>query len=186
MSTEPILSLGYLKEPNGIKGGITFKTQGKLIFEYRQGDGLYLYKCQKIRDGFLKDSDYFDLVYLEHIKKKSSKYLIKFKGIDLREEADKYCGSFVGITLSKANERFGGSKKPYLFEYLSRDVLDLKSHEKIGVVSRIEEYEKNQLLIIKTLDQRELMAPIESPYVHEVDQKRNVLWTKNLFDLGKN
>ena len=183
MSIEPILQLGYLKEPNGIKGEITLKTQGELILKYKRGDELQLYKCQRTSDGFLIDSRYYNFGYLERISKKASKYLLKLEKINVREEAQKYCKSFIGIPLNKAIEKFGGSQNPYLFEYLTLEVIEINSQKKTGKVIKIETYNKNHVLIIETCNQKVLSVPVESPYIKRIDQKRRVLLTQNLLDL---
>ena len=193
--TEPVLCLGYLKEPRGLKGYIKVNSQGELLSLQKKNDNLKLYSADRLDYGILVNYKHIHQIVIEQISEYSKGYLVKFKNISTREEAEKYSRLFIGMSLNEAKEKYGNIqsaefKEHYLFEYLYLEVIEQTTHELLGQVIRIEEINQRAMFIVQKNnveddqnENKELMLPAFSPYIKKIDLKKQVIYTENLAEL---
>lgn len=99
--------------------------------------------------------------------------LVKFSGIDTRDEAEGLKNSFMEV------DRANAIKLPrdsfFICDILGMDVLDLKSREKYGVLTHVLKTGGNDVFQVKREGQRDLLIPALKKVINKVDfEKRQI------------
>ena len=112
-----------------------------------------------------------------------SRLLIKFEEIQDRTQVDAVRGKLLVVEVDP-NEATLGNNEFYEFQLIDLEVFNT-NNEKLGVVKEVLPGSAQALIVVKTLDNKEVMVPFVNQLVPEVDikNKRVVMNPPNgLFD----
>ncbi len=98
-----------------------------------------------------------------------SRLLIKFEEIQDRTEVDQVRGKLLVVEVDP-NEATLGNNEFYEFQLIDLDVFNT-NNEKLGVVKEVLPGSAQALIVVKTLDNKEVMVPFVNQLVPEVDIK---------------
>ncbi len=98
-----------------------------------------------------------------------SKLLIKFEEIQDRTQVDAVRGKLLVVEVDP-NEATLGNNEFYEFQLIDLDVFNT-NNEKLGVVKEVLPGSAQALIVVKTLDNKEVMVPFVNQLVPEVDIK---------------
>lgn len=103
---------------------------------------------------------------VEKIQRHGNDALVKFKGIDTREEADSYRGAFVTLPVDQAVPLEEGEY--YLFQLQGIEVVTDEG-EPLGVFSGYLETGANDVYIVTSPEGREILLPAIPDVIKKVD-----------------
>ncbi len=145
------------------------------------GSVLHIYTGESIKDGFIDQAVLSEAVKLESIYPVAHEVIsVKLAGLRTPEEAQKYQGSFIGMPLDEAKARFGDPKEPWLFQYIGMALIE--EEQEIGRVLRVEE-SGLQWLVVSAAG-KEIMVPMNGPFIESIDFQNNRLVTRGVAQLG--
>ena len=98
-----------------------------------------------------------------------SRLLIKFEEIQDRTQVDAVRGKLLVVEVDP-NEATLGNNQFYEFQLIDLDVFNT-NNEKLGVVKEVLPGSAQALIVVKTLDNKEVMVPFVNQLVPEVDIK---------------
>ncbi len=98
-----------------------------------------------------------------------SRLLIKFEEIQDRTQVDAVRGKLLVVEVDP-NEAALGNNEFYEFQLIDLDVFNT-NNEKLGVVKEVLPGSAQALIVVKTLDNKEVMVPFVNQLVPEVDIK---------------
>ncbi len=98
-----------------------------------------------------------------------SRLLIKFEEIQDRTQVDAVRGKLLVVEVDP-NEATLGNNEFYEFQLIDLDVFNT-NNEKLGVVKEVLPGSAQALIVVKTLDNKEVMVPFVNQLVPEVDIK---------------
>ncbi len=98
-----------------------------------------------------------------------SKLLIKFEEIQDRTQVDAVRGKLLVVEVDP-NEATLGNNQFYEFQLIDLEVFNT-NNEKLGVVKEVLPGSAQALIVVKTLDNKEVMVPFVNQLVPEVDIK---------------
>ena len=96
-----------------------------------------------------------------------SRLLIKFEEIQDRTQVDAVRGKLLVVEVDP-NEAALGNNEFYEFQLIDLDVFNT-NNEKLGVVKEVLPGSAQALIVVKTLDNKEVMVPFVNQLVPEVD-----------------
>jgi 16S rRNA processing protein RimM len=157
-SGEPeFLAVGKIVRPHGIKGDLTMKLMTDFPERLRPGRTVY----------FGEEHQPFQIVTA---RPHGATYLMKFKGIENREDAATYGGLIVYVQTQKIPRLPAGEY--YFHQLLGLTVVD-EQGQILGTLDSILETRANDVYIIKTPDGSDLLLPaVENEVILGVDLER--------------
>jgi 16S rRNA processing protein RimM len=168
--SDEILVLGKIQGARGVRGELRVIRRGDLLDGFKKNTTIELYSAEGIQDGFLIKPVFFSEQIMENFAVLTPDTVqLKFKDINTADDAWKLKGVFIGMKLSEAKKKFHNHDDPYLFEYIGLEVFERNDNDAlIGRVSRVDEYNRKQWLIV---DGCEVMIPLQGPFIEKVDFK---------------
>jgi 16S rRNA processing protein RimM len=157
-SGEPeFLAVGRVIRPHGIKGDLTMKVLTDFPERLRPGRTVYI-------------GDEHQPFQINSARPHGQTLMIKFKGIDNREQAATYGGQTVFVQTEKVPRLPEGEY--YFHQLLGLTVIDEKG-QVLGTLDSILETRANDVYIIKTPDGSDLLLPaVENEVILGVDLER--------------
>ncbi|QGS51761.1 ribosome maturation factor RimM [Spiroplasma tabanidicola] len=157
-----LLKVGKLKSTHGIKGE----------FKFWLDDGIYIIDDLKDKQIFLKDlKNNLDVYLIENFHEVANKLVIKFKGIDNINDALNFIGQEVFFKI-----------EDNLIEH-EETLIDFKlvvNNNTIGTVIDEMFNGAQDLVKIKTNDNKQFWVPCVDEYVIEIDYDNKIIYAKNI------
>lgn len=177
MEKTPILVLGKIRGVRGLRGGIRVIYKGELLFRLDKQTVLGIFTAKSLKDGFLVEPVFKQALKLIHIASLSADTAeIRLEGINDADSAYLLKGCYLGMSVEEARQKFHNPKDPYLFEYIGLAVYEGELLK--GTVDRIEEFNAKQWLIVQTEAGKEVMIPLQGPYIEKIDFLENKIYLK--------
>lgn len=172
--TEEVYKIGKIGKPHGVKGEVSFMFDDD-VFDRVDADYLVL-----MVDGILVPF-FFD----EYRFKSGETALVKFSGIDTKEQAQELTGCDVYFPKELSDR---GEDELTYDELCGFNVLDADDGDKlIGEISSVDDATANVLFCIKTPEWGEVLIPVSADFIVNVNpDKREIRVTlpEGLLDLG--
>ena len=159
---EDLFPIGRVLKPKGLKGEVK-------VFLYNLDSNIVSKKI----NFWIKNSNNFDAYIIEKNNKSSRYYLLKFKNINNRDEAQYICDKKVYISRKDLPDRKGS----YLVDLIGFLVKD-KTNISYGKVIDIINLPTNNSLLIK-YSNKEIMIPIIDDFIELFDYDDEVVIIKN-------
>ena len=150
--------IGKIVGVHGIKGEVKVKSESD-VFErqIKVLDTVPVYRGTKREE-----------LQLESMRRHKGLYIIKFKGLNDRTEAEERIGGEIWIDRSKQVEL--GEDEFYFFDLMGCEVFN-EDGRKLGVVKGILEQPASHILEVEKEDGKEVLIPFLSQFVKDVDVK---------------
>ena len=153
------LEIGQIVNTFGIKG---FVKVNPFVDDISRFDNL-----KKV---FVKNNKNIKELEVEEVKYHKNMVLVKFKGIDIVEEAEILRNSYLEVDRENAIELEEG-------EYFIVDLLGLnvvtESNELLGKLEDIFNTGSNDIYVVKSADGKQLLLPAISEVIKEINIKEN-------------
>ena len=160
------ISLGVITKPHGIKGEV-------LVFPLTDDPDQF----KKLKNLFISGIDgERELVTIERIRKKNSSLIIKFAGVNNRDQAEE-------LIQSKIEKRLEDSEplqpdEYYIFDLIGLNVLT-ETGENIGTVEDILTLPANDVYVVRKKS-REVLIPAIKDVVKKIDLEEETILLNSL------
>lgn len=172
--TEEVYKIGKIGKPHGVKGEVSFMFDDD-VFDRVDADYLVL-----MVDGILVPF-FFD----EYRFKSGETALVKFSGIDTKEQAQELTGCDVYFPKELSDR---GEDELTYDELCGFNVLDADDGDKlIGEISSVDDATANVLFCIKTPEGGEVLIPVSADFIVNINPDKHeirVTLPEGLLDLG--
>lgn len=175
-----IIALGRIQRPKGLQGLVRVTKRGELLPSLSTPINVNTYYASSAKDGLLVNAKPAGSINIESIEEIHIDYMVvRVSGIKSSADIELLRGLWLGIELSLAKKRIANKEQsPWLFEYLHMDIIENK--KKVGSVQRVEEYNRNIVLVIKSLEAKEILLPVNSNVITKIDRRENKIYTENI------
>ncbi len=165
IKTDEVYKIGRIGKPHGVKGELSFMFDDD-VFDTADSDYLVL-----LVDGILVP------FFLEEYRFKSDDTaLLKFDGIDTKEQARELTGCDVYFPVSMAA---GAGENPSLHSVVGFTVIDAACGDKlIGTITSVDESTENLLFNVETPDGRDIMLPVADEFIVDVNTEERQIRMK--------
>lgn len=160
-----LLEVGQIVNSYGIKGFVKVVPLVDNNSQFNNFKVLYIESCNKTKE-----------LIIEEIKFSKNLVLIKFKGIDTIEQAE----TLRNLYLSAKREDIKLEKGAYfIVDLIGLDVYT-DDGEKLGVLSEVLQPGANDVYVVKTNDNKEILLPVIPDVLKEVNIKEKKVTVKLL------
>ena len=163
-SSERLIFIGEIIKPHGLRGHLKF-------FLYNENSDVLL----DIDSIYLETGSSKIKLDIEDINLTSSIPLIKFFGINSREKAEKYKKYKICLSKSVFQKDI---KDLYLFDFIGCDIYF--NDDYIGVVKDVLTFSGNDLLLVKSVENKEHYVPINKKLIKFFDIEDRKLVMNNI------
>lgn len=164
MTREEYVELGYIEKSHGLKGEVKAKFDVHSISEYLERKTFYLAKkdqpIQKMKVKRMKQIG-------------QGQVIMKFQGINYRDEADTLKGSTLYFPEKELPELEEGQF--YYFQVIGYEVED-ESHGRLGKVTNIIETSAQDVLVME-YKEKEVLIPMTEQFVKRADHDAKLMLT---------
>lgn len=124
----------------------------------------------------------WELLKIESSQIMSDRPLIKFVGVDSREDAVRMTNRDMAVSRDELIELEPDTH--YVFDLIGCDVFDHESDKKLGVVIDVRRYPANDVYVVRTIGGKEVLYPAVRDLVLAIDieAKKIVIRDASLFD----
>lgn len=147
--------IGKILSPHGVRGEV--KVQPLTDYPER------FHKTKKVWADAKKD--YLEII---HIREQPGIFLMKFRGVDDRNEAEKLTNSFLTIDPDQVMELPPGHY--YRFQIIGLGVYDMQGIY-LGELADILETGANDVYVVKRAEKKDLLIPALKSIVQEIDMQ---------------
>jgi len=154
--------IGKITSPHGIKGEV--KVQPLTDYPER------FYKTKSVWVDAKKN-----YLSIESVREQLELFLVKFQGIDERDEAEKLINSFLTIDADQVMDLPPGHF--YRFQIIGLGVYDVQGAY-LGELTDILETGANDVYVVKREEQKELLIPALKSIVREIDVEKKRMTVK--------
>ncbi|UCC45514.1 MAG: 16S rRNA processing protein RimM [Candidatus Zixiibacteriota bacterium] len=120
-----------------------------------------------LKEIFTSDRSDWVLMRIESSRMISGRPVLKFEGIESKEEAARLTNRELAVTRDQLVELPENSY--YLFDLVGCTVIDNESRKKLGTVTDVQQYPANDVYLIETEDGKEALIPAVKEFVIRVD-----------------
>lgn len=152
--------VGYVSKTHGLKGEVTVTLDSRAFVDFDALEALFA----ELQDNPIP-------YFIERASARDNKVLIKFEDIDTIEAAAALVGS--SLYVPHDHRPPSGEDNFYTDEVIGYWVHD-EIHGAIGTVQGVMEAGPKQLLMVE-YQTREVLIPIDSPFVKQIDKKSRTL-----------
>jgi 16S rRNA processing protein RimM len=170
MPQEELILIAKVRRSHGVKGEVLLET---FVMDDK--------RFKKLKRVFLRDAKgKLEEKQVTSARLTANGVLIKFEGIDDRDEADELRAQEVTIPISERAKLPAG--QAYYDEIIGMDVIDDASDEKLGVVRDVLEMPAGEVYVLEMNDGREHLLSSMGEEVKKLDVKKNSLRVSLLED----
>lgn len=148
--------MGYVLRPHGLKGEVTLSLDDDFPEELDELDTFFVEAEERLVPYFI-----------EHISTRGDRAFVKFEGVESAEEAAKISKS--AVYLPKAFRRRSGPDKIFADELIGCRIHH--GSDILGKVTGVMRAGSNQLLVVEAEGGKEVLIPVSSPFITEVDKQ---------------
>ena len=112
------------------------------------------------------------ILQIDYVKQIGKNLVIRFKDYETREIAQKLTGKMLRVDRSQAAPLNEGEF--YTFDIIGLDVLDI-SNNKLGIVTNILKTGSNDVFVIKSKENREMLIPALKRIVKKIDIENKIM-----------
>ena len=112
------------------------------------------------------------ILQIDYVRQIGKNLVIRFKDYETREIAQKLTGKMLRVDRSQAAPLNEGEF--YTFDIIGLDVLDI-SNNKLGIVTNILKTGSNDVFVIKSKENREMLIPALKRIVKKIDIENKVM-----------
>lgn len=158
MDRPQYVQIGYIRRAHGVRGFVLVEslTDNPARFE-------------NLSEVHLERNGARTLLPLEDCTRSSKGWLLKFEGVDTREQAENLKGGYIEVNAQKLPLLEDGTY--YVFDLIGMNVFTT-SGERLGEITDVQKYPANDLYVVEG-ERGKLMLPAISDVVKKVDLKRN-------------
>lgn len=175
----PVIFLGQIIKPHGIKGEVFVKTEGDYFSFLNENHSLDLYKFTPVKAGIIQSAQPERAIQISaRPRKVLHGYYLKFLGVDDRTAAENFRDFMLGIGRTEFLAEVDHPEQ-YLVSYTGMHIIDADSGSQVGTVYGVEGNEKNMWLYCKLLDNRDFLLPLEGDSITDTNYEKNRLSVRN-------
>ena len=163
------IRIGKITGPVGLKGEVK-------VMSYSE-DPERFSRLEKV---YIKDAEY----RIERASKRNALIILKLEGVDDRNASEKLRNLYIDM----AEEDLGPAEEGsfYVRDLIGLDVIDIGSGNKLGTLKDVLTDRPQDLFVVKTEDDREVMIPVVGEFVKDIlpeEGKITVALIEGLVDL---
>lgn len=131
---------------------------------------------------FVSDRREWQIMKIESTHIVSDRPLIKFSGIDSREEAARLTNRDLAVDADQLVELPENSH--YVFDLIGCQVMELNTNRRLGEITDVRKFPANDVYVIRTDRGQEVLFPAVAEFVVEIDtdSRKVVVRETGLFD----
>lgn len=152
MFNEQLLTIGKIVAPHGVRGDVRVIPLTETPQRFFESDSLRI--------------DTVGMKKVEFVRWHKQFILIKFSGIDTMNDAETLRNKEIVITMQELGPAPAG--RYYVFDLIGLQVFDTKG-DNIGELRDVIDTGANDVYIIKTVNNKELLVPAIKSVIQEVD-----------------
>jgi len=158
---ENLIAIGYIVGTFGTSGYVKIKPLTSWPERF--------YSTKRVF--FEKEEDIYPLI-IEKVELQNDRVVIKFKGIDEIKEALKLIGGYIKIPKSELKPL--ENNEYYIFQLKGLQVIDLEN-KTIGQVKTVLQNPANDLLVVVTQENEEILIPFLKIFIKEVNLESGII-----------
>lgn len=152
---EDMLRVGIIANTHGIKGEVKV---------YPTTDDMERFK--QLKQVILDTGKEHKPLEISSVRYFKQMVILKFKGIDNINDIERYKGKDLLITRGQAVPL--AENEYFIFDIIGADVITTKD-EKLGVLEEVLQTGANDVYLVKTLENKEILLPVIPDCVKEID-----------------
>ena len=160
MKIEDCFKVGFIMKPHGLKGQVTVSLQEQLASD------------DPLQAVFVEENNRLIPYFVQEISVRGDKAYVKFEDVDTPEAAEAL--SKKSLYLPKKSRPASGRGEFYDDEVVGFEVVD-SNHGAIGSVREVTSAGANKLLVVSKGNKDEVLIPLNSPFITNVNKKKKVL-----------
>ncbi len=162
MRVEDCYQLGNITKPHGLHGEVQVFLDVDIPEAYQNLESVFVLNGQKLVPFFI-----------DTISIQPTKVIVKFEDVDSRESAEEICGKALYLPLSFLPEL--DEDQYYYHEIIGFNIIE--ASETLGEVENIYNF-PNQDLIATTVQNNEVLIPIQDDIVTKVDKHKKEIYVQ--------
>ncbi|MFQ5454000.1 MAG: ribosome maturation factor RimM [Candidatus Zixiibacteriota bacterium] len=131
---------------------------------------------------YLRKKDSWEMVQIVSTRFVSGRLVIKFKNINTREDASRLTNQDIAVPDDQLVELPDDTF--YIFDLIGCNVIEEGSEKVLGKIINVEQYPANDVYVIKTIKEKEILFPAVKKFVKNIDikNKKVTILTAGIID----
>ena len=151
--------IGYVKNTHNLKGELIFNIKDFFINQFTETEQIFIYIDNLPVPFFIKQ-----------IKPHNNQFIVKLDDVNTIEKASELIGCKIFVDKQKLKNKNLNN----LNELISRKVID-ENNNTIGLVSNFLDYDKNNLLVVKSKEGKEILIPVNSDFIKSINSNNIIV-----------
>ncbi len=152
--------IGYIKNTHNLKGEVIFSIEDFFINKITETELVFI------------DIDNLPVpFFIDKIKPHNNQFIVKLHDIETIEKASELIGCKISIDKQKLKNQESTINHNDLINY---EVIDNKNIS-LGFVSEYLNYDKNNLLVVKNKQGKEILIPVNSNFIKSVSNNKIIV-----------